>query len=474
MDVSDAPTGAADDATRRVRPDGAPSAAARVDAVAADVVAGAAERSTDRTTHGTTDRTTHRTTDRTTDVTDDDLDATFEMDREALPTGELPAIVRFQSDIKPRIRPVRFTLRIALIVLVLYFAIALIPNFVTAAEELRAINPFLIAIGFALELAALFFYSLLTRASLGEAADPLSAMRMFRIQLSTKALTNVVPGGNAAGSALGYRLLTLSGIKGPDAGFALATAGIGSAVVLNFVFWIGLVVSIPSRGVNPIYGSAALAGIIIIGIAAFLVIGIMEGQGRAERVVRWFARLLRTDEDRMASALHQIATRLEELISDRQLLKKVILFALLNWLIDAAALWVFLRAFGGTLDIDALIVAFGLANLLAAIPITPGGLGYVDAAYVLTLVGFGLTQNTATLGVAAYRFAQFFFPIFLGAAAYASLRLGPWKIERRDRLSRLRELARSDVGESKIDFALRFGKREPPVPHPPVDPDDPI
>jgi hypothetical protein len=65
------------------------------------------------------------------------------------------------------------------------------------------------------------------------------------------------------------------------------------------------------------------------------------------------------------------------------------------------------------------------------------------------------------LGVAAYRFAQFFFPIFLGAVAYASLRFGPWKIEKRDRLARLRDLASSGSTsqESTIDFAMRFGRR---------------
>lgn len=397
--------------------------------------------------------------------TGDDFDATFEMERDDLPTGELPVLPKVTPALKPRIRPVRFGIKIAIIALVVYYSIALLPKFREAASELTDLNPFLIALGFALELIALFTYSLLTRAALGDAADPLSPMRMFRIQLSTKALTNVVPGGNAAGSALGYRLLTLSGIRGPDAGFALATAGIGSAVVLNLVFWLGLIVSVPRRGVNPIYGSAALMGIIVIGIAAFLVVGIMEGQGRAERFVRWIARKLRTDEDKMANALRQIGTRLEELMSDPALLRRVVFFALTNWLLDAAALWVFIRAFGGSLDIDALIVAFGLGNLLAAIPITPGGLGYVDAVYVVTLVGFGLTENVATLGFAAYRFAQFFFPIFLGAIAYATLRIGPWKIEKRDRLARLRELARdgSNTGESKIDFALRFGRRSTDV-----------
>ncbi|MEM1333732.1 MAG: lysylphosphatidylglycerol synthase transmembrane domain-containing protein, partial [Actinomycetota bacterium] len=393
-------------------------------------------------------------------------DATAAMERgtqpTGLPTGELPAIERPSSGKKPWIRPVKFGLRMAIFALILYFGIALAPEFVNASRELRNLNPFLLGLGFALEIVALYCYSLLTRAALGGAGNQLSSMRLFRIQLSTKALTNVVPGGNAAGSALGYRLLTLSGVRGPDAGFALATAGIGSAVVLNLIFWLGLIVSIPRRGVNAAYGTAALAGIIVIGIAAFLVIGIMEGQGRAEKVIRWIARRLRLEEDRWASALQRVAERLEDLVSDRAMLKRVVTFALLNWLIDAAALWVFLRAFGGSLDIDALIVAFGLANLLAAVPITPGGLGYVDVTYVAVLVGFGLTRDTAALGVATYRFAQFFLPIFLGAVAYASLRLGPWKIEKRDRLARLRELARTEAakGETTIDFALRWGRRE--------------
>jgi hypothetical protein len=45
--------------------------------------------------------------------------------------------------------------------------------------------------------------------------------------------------------------------------------------------------------------------------------------------------------------------------------------------------------------------------------------------------------------------------------AYASLRIGPWKIEKRDRLARLRDLASSGSTsqESTIDFAMRFGRR---------------
>jgi hypothetical protein len=388
------------------------------------------------------------------------------MDRDVLPTGELPALVRDETKPPPRIRPVRLTIKaLLLVVLAVFLLPPLLSGFRQAIETARDVYPGWLALGFALQLAALLCYSLLTRATLGSAGRMLSMARIFRIQLSTKALSNIVPGGNAAGSALGYRLLTLSGVRGPDAGFALATAGIGSAVVLNIILWMGLIMSVPFRSVNAFYGFAALVGIIILAFAAALVIGVMDGSGRAERLLRWIARKLRLDEDKFAAVLRQVAERLEELISDRKLLRKVVFWALLNWLLDAASLWVFIQAFGGSLSLDALLVAFGLANLVAAIPVLPGGLGLMDATYLATLVPFGVPRSVAIAAIGTYRAAQYLLPIALGGLAYLSLRVGPWKIEKRDRLVRLRDLARTEAekGESSVDFALRFGTKRPTV-----------
>jgi uncharacterized protein (TIRG00374 family) len=376
-----------------------------------------------------------------------------------LPTGELPALERAVSPI----RRFRFTLKLVVFLAVVYlFVIPLVPGFRAALDEVRRVEPGLLLLGLGLEVAALWCYAPLTKAALGDAGTGLTLWRLFRIQLSARALSSIVPGGSAAGSTLSYRLMTLSGLSGPDAGFALATVGIGSAVVLNLILWLGLLISVPIRGVNPIYGGAALAGIIVMGLAAALIFGLMEGQGRAERAIRFIARRLRLDEARAGLVVRQLAERLESLITDRQLLRRVAFWASLNWLLDACALWVFIRAFGAALDPDALIIAFGVANVLAAIPITPGGLGYVDTGYVGMLRGFGIPLRNATLGVASYRFAQFFFPILLGGILYASLRVGPWSIERRDRLMRLRDLAAEETrrGESRVDFQLRFPARD--------------
>ena len=357
----------------------------------------------------------------------------------------------------------RRTLQIVLFAAVVYFfVLPLIPGFRQAVKDLYKIDPYLLAVGMGLQALSLFAYSALTRAALGDEGEKIGVLRLFRIQLSTKALGNIVPGGSAASSALGYRLITMCGVSGPDAGFALATAGIGSAVVLNFILWFGLLISIPVRGVNAIYGTAALVGVVLMAFAAFVIFGLVEGQGRSERLVRTIARRLRFNEDHAAEVLSHLGGRLENLYADKVLLRKVIGWALANWLLDAFSLWVFLRAFGGTLSIDGLLVAFGIANVFSVVPITPGGLGIVEGIYIPTLVGFGLISRTATVGVLSYRVAQYWLPIVVGWACYLSLRVGPFSIDRRHKLAPLPKLAQSqaDRGLTTVDWVEKFAPRD--------------
>ena len=258
----------------------------------------------------------------------------------------------------------------------------------------------------------------------------------------------------------------MSGVHGPDAGFALATAGLGSAVVLNVMFWIGLMISIPIRGVNPFYGTAAIAGMVLMrprrrawSSACW------KGQGRAERVLRWLARKLRLNEDRAAAGVRHIGSRLEDLASDRQLLSRVIGWAAANWLLDAAALWVFLRPSACRTDVDALIVAFGLANMLAVIPITPGGLGHRRGASTSPRWSASASPSDGHRSVSAtYRLAQFLFPILLGGVLYVSLRVGPWSIKRRERLRAPARPRRRDRRPTSERARLRRRRFAAPAP----------
>lgn len=367
------------------------------------------------------------------------------------------------SKIKKKKNGFRRTLQIVLLGAVVYFfVLPLIPGFRQAVQDLNKIDPYLLGVGVGLQGLSLLAYTSLTKVALGHEGHRISLLRLFRIQLSTKALGNIVPGGSAASSALGYRLITMSGIPGPDAAFALATAGIGSAVVLNFVLWFGLLVSIPTRGVNAIYGTAALVGVILMAFAAFVIFGLVEGQGRSERLVRTLARRLRFDEDHAAEVLSHLGGRLENLYADKALLRRVLGWALANWLLDALSLWVFLRAFGGNIGFDGLLVAFGIANVFSVIPITPGGLGIVEGIYIPTLVGFGLMTRTATVGVLSYRVAQYWLPILVGWLCYLSLKVGPFAIDRRRKLASFPQLAQTQAnrGLTTVDWVEKFAPRD--------------
>jgi len=292
------------------------------------------------------------------------------------------------------------------------------------AERLQQVNPVLLLVAVALQVASLLAYTVLTRVTLPPEPH-INLWTLFRIQLATKSVTNVVPGGSAAGGTLGFRLLTEAGVSNTAAGFSLATVGLGSAVVLNLILWLGLLISIPFNGFKPVYLTAALIGVLLLIAAAALVYLLMSGANQAERVLRAIARRIPfVEEDTASRFVHQLAERLQDLARQPELVRNGALWAAANWLLDAASLWVFLRALGTTVNPVNLIVAYGLAGVIAAIPLTPGGLGVVETVLPATLAGFGVPPGVALTGVLSWRFVQFWLPIPLGGLAYVSLRFG--------------------------------------------------
>jgi uncharacterized protein (TIRG00374 family) len=349
---------------------------------------------------------------------------------------------------------------LAMVLVLEYLVLPQLAGARKAIHVLTRVNVALVGVAVLLEAASLLSYGQLTRAVLPPRSRP-PLPTVMRIDLSTLAVTHVVPGGSAAGAALGYRLLDEAGVDGADAGFALATQGLGSALVLNVLLWLGLVVSIPLRGFNPLYGTAAALGAAVIVLFALAVVGLTRGEARAAGWLRALARRLPIlNEDAVDRATHQVARRLRELGSDRRLLARAVGWAAANWLLDAASLWVFILAFGHRMGPDGLLVAYGLGNVLAAIPITPGGLGITEAVLVTTLVGFGTARGIALLAVVAYRLVNFWLPIPIGAAAYLSLVAQPERPVQKA-AERLDEVATDALAEAEraADWADRVGLR---------------
>ncbi len=176
-------------------------------------------------------------------------------------------------------KPLRRVVKLLLFAFVLqYLVLPQIKGTRKAIDVLGTVRVTYLIAGLGLEMAAIVAYAVLTRAVLPGKGSP-SLLTLLRIQLTTLAVSHVVPGGTAAGSSLGYRLLTGAGVDGPDAGFALATQGLGSAVVLNAILWIALIISIPFYGFNPLYITAAVVGVLAIGAFSVLIILLTRRRG---------------------------------------------------------------------------------------------------------------------------------------------------------------------------------------------------
>jgi uncharacterized protein (TIRG00374 family) len=206
--------------------------------------------------------------------------------------------------------------------------------------------------------------------------------------------------------------------------------------------------------------------VVLIGGFATVVVLLLRGDTWAVGVLRAVARRLPfLDEDRVAGVAQRLASRLQALAADRALVGRAALWAAANWLLDAASLWVFVGAFGHWVPVDGLIVSFALANVLAALPVTPAGLGVVELVLVPTLVGFGTPRGIAILGVLAYRLVNFWLPIPLGFLAYLSLRAGHLRGRRAEELRRLAERSLKEAEDRRAwaeRHGVRVGQRRPP------------
>ena len=318
-------------------------------------------------------------------------------------------------------REIRIILSAGCLLFVIEYLV--LPQFASARHSLHLLallNPFLVGLAVALEMAAIYAYVELTRAVLYPFAP--NRFNILRVNLAGLAIGHVVPGGAAPSGALAYRIFSELGVPKDTSAFGLAAQGAGSAVVLNILFWIALVISIPLNGFNPGYGFAALAGVFLLLAFFGTVLLITRGQRRADAWLRVAARHLpKLNPDKVSELLTKVAGRINILVNSRRTLWTAFTWASLNWLADAACLWVFIWSFGTVISPVDLLVAYGLANVLAAIPVTPAGLGVVEGVLIGALVGFGVPHGQAILAVLAYRLVNFWLPIPIGGAAYAGL-----------------------------------------------------
>lgn len=240
-------------------------------------------------------------------------------------------------------------------------------------------------------------------------------------QLAGNALAKVAPGGGALGAALQYRMLVQSGL--PPAATVSALTAVN---LLVFAVVLALpVLAIPAL----LHGSVDrdLLEISAVGLAVFLVgSGVGALLLAKDRPLAAIGRLVQRVRNRLRRSAEPLQHLPQRLLRERNRIlqtlgprwKRALAATVGRWTFDYLTLLAALVAIGANPRAGLVLLAFCGAQVLAQIPVTPGGLGFVEAGLTAMLALAGVSPGDAVLATFAYRLFSYWLPLPLGLAAY--------------------------------------------------------
>lgn len=240
-------------------------------------------------------------------------------------------------------------------------------------------------------------------------------------QLASNAFSRVVPGGAAAGGALQWRMLTDSGVDGAKVATAVTAASLISTGTLFLLPLLSVPAMLLGRPVPEGLAQAAVLGGLVF-VVGFVIGWRLLTHDRLLRSIGRGAQSLRNRIKRREAPVTDLPRRLvvqrdeiRDILGDTWW--KALLASLGNWLFDYLALLAAITAVGSRPRPTLVLLAYTASMVLAMIPITPGGLGFVEAGLTGLLALAGVSGGDAVLAVLAYRLVSFWLPLPTGAVA---------------------------------------------------------
>jgi uncharacterized membrane protein YbhN (UPF0104 family) len=240
-------------------------------------------------------------------------------------------------------------------------------------------------------------------------------------QLAGNAAGNVIPGGAATAGAFSYRLLVRAGVRGDDVAGGLAAVAIANTTMILAFPVLALPAILgglqaPHGLLTTAYiGAGAFVLAVLAGLAAFLWDRPLLLVGRGIDAV---LRLLPSKRGAHGTG--------DRLLQQRDGLRHsfgarwpfALCAVVAKPAFDYLGLLCCIAAVGARPDPSLVVLAYAGAMLLALIPFTPGGLGFVEAGLTGLLALAGLSTHEAVVATLAYRLLVFWLPLPLGGIAY--------------------------------------------------------
>ncbi|HXY28559.1 MAG TPA: YbhN family protein [Acidimicrobiales bacterium] len=246
-------------------------------------------------------------------------------------------------------------------------------------------------------------------------------------QLAGNAISLIVPGGAAFGAATQFRMLAASGSDTATAvgGLtAFSLLGIGGLLLLPIFVLPAILAGTPIE--------AGLEHAALLGLGAF---ALFAGFGAivlaTDKPIRWLGGVVQSVRNRWKRKVPPMQGLPDRLVRERNRIRDVLgrrwkaatLLSSGRLFLDYGTLLACIRATGAKPNPSLVLLAYAVAGLLALLPITPGGLGIVEAGLSALLVLANIPGADAVVATLAYRIISYWIPIFVGPVAYILFRV---------------------------------------------------
>jgi uncharacterized protein (TIRG00374 family) len=244
--------------------------------------------------------------------------------------------------------------------------------------------------------------------------------------LAGNAVTDSLPGGDAAGAAVQFRMLTTAGFDTDTAvgGLtAFSLLGVGGLLALPLFALPTILVGAPvSRGLV----HTALLG--VAGFVLYAIFGVIVL--RRDRPLAALGRAAQNLWNRLTRGRRPVTGLDKRLLAERDTVRAVLgehwwqaaLLTAGRLGFDYGCLLAALRATGAEPKPSLVLLAYSAAGIIALFPVTPGGLGIVEASLSGLLILAGAHPGYAVLATLAYRIASYWLPLLAGPPAYLLFR----------------------------------------------------
>jgi putative heme transporter len=276
----------------------------------------------------------------------------------------------------------------------------------------------------------------------------------MKVNLTSTAVANTLPGGGAIGIGVTYAMYTAYGFTTSEIALSVLVSGIwNNFVKLGMpVIALALVALQGNPGAGTVLASLIGLGVLVGAIVLFALILRSDPLARVVgerlgRIVNFGKRLFRRPE---GASLGDSAVRFRR--QTVELLKRRWVWLTLATVVSHVSLFLVLLLALRHLGVSQnevswaeALAAFSFVRLITALPITPGGLGVVELGLTAALISAGGDDAQVAAAVLLYRALTYLLPIPIGALMY--LRFTRGAEARRQRVAAMRESEAQPIEE---------------------------